>query len=228
MYLSYFAFTYPKHFSFLFFFLIAAVSFSCEEESPVEEEYQAFSETPYFEGTIMDVALNTRNIKEDFSFGGSRRIEEIQDNDKSNLILSSSFIYYKETSCGPNCTNINLLIYFDLEYKDPFVDQVFPPTSAYLAEGMKAFHSGSQAGFNFSISYGDTLPALFPSSFNAYTKAGDQRESSIEVVRLSKKYNTEIKKMEYEALLEVDANLYDSEGAFMGKIQGEFLTRFEE
>ncbi|MEK6479853.1 hypothetical protein WJR50_20085 [Catalinimonas sp. 4WD22] len=228
MHLPYFVFTYSQHFSFLFFLLIAAVTFSCEEEDPVEEEYQAFSEAPYFEGTIMDVALNTRNIQEDFSFGGNRRIEEIPDNDKSHLILSSNFSYHTETSCGPNCISRDFIMYFYLEYKDPFVDQVFPPTSAYLAEGVKTFHRGGQAGFNFSVSSGDTLSDLFPSSFNAYTKAGDQSESSIEVVRLSKKYNTEIEKMEYEVLLEVDANLYDSEGAFMGKIQGEFLTRFEE
>lgn len=228
MRLPYFASFFSRHLSFLIFFLLAAVAFSCEEEAPVEEEYQAFSEVPYFEGNIMGVALNTRNIQEDFSFGGNRRIEDIPDNDKSHLILSSDFSYYTETSCGPNCIRRDILMLFNVQYKDPFLDQVFPPTSSYLAEGVKSFHRGSQAGFNLSLSYGDTLSGLFPSSFNAYTKAGDQSESSIEVVRLSKKYNTEIEKMEYEVLMEIDANLYDIEGAFVGKIQGEFLTRFEE
>lgn len=193
------------------------------------ENNVSFIETPYFKGNIMDVEIDTQEI-EGWTPFSDRRLEQSPHNSKKNLTLLSQFSINEEVACESSvshCTVIYTLIHFAVAYEAPFVDHVALPTSTYLAEGVKTFRSASQAGFHINVIYEDSSLTDIPFTFWGSTKFGDQSESSIEVVQLSKAYNTEKSRMECEALLEVDANLYNSEGEFIGRIQGEFLTYFE-
>ena len=205
--------------------LLVSTHFSCREEEPLTEVEAKTTAVSEFSGSILEAEFNTKE-QIGWEHYSSRLVQERENNSRNQLSINSTFFLNTGIECASSFPCHTTLMSFSVTYYVPFVDQVIMPTPSYLAEGVKTFHKGSQAGFIIELFYNDKARNVLPAPLAASTSLGDQSNSHIEIEKVSKIYNNDEERMEYEVELKINAKLYDREGHLLGNMDGRLITKF--